>query len=417
MNVRLFIHRALIEIVLKNKYSNLYLQKHLHEVDDIDRSFATQVIYGTLQHNQYCKYMWSDLVDKEPKKEVSILLNMSIYQIFCMDHVPEYAIIHEAVDISKTIYGKKVGNFVNAILNQVAKRGKRAVVGTRQEQLSITTSCPLWLIKMWDKQYGEEVCEKLCFDTLAIPRQMVRVNTLKVTKEELLKTGNYEGCAVAKDALIYKKDNVIYQQDFIEGLVTVQDAGGQLIASFLDPQDHERVLDMCSAPGSKATQLAALMHNTGTIVALELHEHRVKLVKQMAARLGCVNIEAHALDATKASSFFNGQIFDRILLDVPCSGYGVLKRKSDIKVHMQSNDMDDIICTQQQLLEEATKLLKEQGTLVYSTCTLNKKENELQIEHFLNKHSNYQLIAEQTIYPYQDNCDGFYMAKVIKVSK
>ena len=174
---------------------------------------------------------------------------------------------------------------------------------------------------------------------------------------------------------------------------------------------------MCAAPGTKTCHMAQLMKNEGEIIALDIHEHRVELISNAAARLGLSIIQPWCFDACEINHEYDEESFDRVLVDAPCSGYGVMKRKNDIKVHMQSEDMDTLLPLQAKLLDTAFKMVKPGGVLVYSTCTLNKKENEKQIEKFLGLHDNAQLISQRTIFPYEYNTDGFYMAKLIKAEK
>lgn len=415
MNVREKTWQLLCEICLDKQYSNLLLRHQLQDLQISDRAWITQVVYGTLQNYRYVRYMWEDLVKKAPDEKTCILLDMSVYQLFYMDKVPAYAVVNEAVDIVKK-HRKSYANLVNAVLQNVIRRGKRKVSGTDDEVLAITTSHPLWLIKMWNAQYGNDVCQKICHYNMKTQGPMARVNTLKTTKETLLKadSGFTQG-TLCEDALRYHGGNLAATSFYQNGEIAIQDEASQMVAIWLDAKPGECILDVCSAPGTKTTHIAQCMKNEGSIIAGDIHKHRVKLIEESAKRLGITIIQPIMMDATKLQEV-ETCIFDRILCDVPCSGYGVLGRKSDIKYHMQSNDMDTLIPLQQAILEKASEKLKAGGILVYSTCTLNKKENEKQIEQFLKSHGEFQLVCEQTIFPYKYDCDGFYMAKLIRLS-
>ncbi|MDF9838564.1 MULTISPECIES: 16S rRNA (cytosine(967)-C(5))-methyltransferase RsmB [unclassified Breznakia] len=417
MTVREKAYRMLIDICIHKKYSHLVLKDGMKDFSNQDKALISTIVYGTLQNYRYLDYQWKVYCEKLVKKEIEILINMSVYQLLFLDRIPAFAITNEAVEISKKKYDGKFEKFVNAILRRVIKEGKRPLEGDEDEILAIETSFPLWMVKMWNKQYGKDVTRKLCLDALKTPNQTVRVNTIKTDKKALLKgRDTYIEGNLSPDALIFKKGSVAASEDFKYGYVSVQDEASQMVARFLAPIETDVVLDMCSAPGSKTAHMAALMKNKGKIVALDIHEHRIELVKATMRRLGCICVDAKACDATKAREHYDAENFDKILIDAPCSGYGVLKRKSDIKYHMQSDDMDEIIKIQASLLQAAESLLKVDGTMVYSTCTMNKKENELQVQAFLKKNPNFILDEEITIFPFTYNTDGFYMAKLKKIS-
>ena len=192
--------------------------------------------------------------------------------------------------------------------------------------------------------------------------------------------------------------------------MSIQDEASQMVAYLLDPKPGMRVLDTCSAPGTKATHIAQLMQDEGEILCGDIHEHRVHLIEEGAKRLGITCMKAVVMDATTLENIEG--TFDRVLCDVPCSGYGVLANKSDIKYHMESSDMDTLIPLQQKILNCACEKVKQDGVLVYSTCTLNKKENEKQIEAFLSTHEDFILEEQKTIFPFEYQSDGFFMAKL-----
>lgn len=212
---------------------------------------------------------------------------------------------------------------------------------------------------------------------------------------------------------MYRAGNIASTDYFKNGLVTIQDESSQLIAPLLDPQPTDLVLDMCCAPGSKTTHLAAIMNNQGKIIAYDLFEHKIKLVEANLKRLGVNNVELHVGDATLLKEKYSEESFDKILLDAPCSGLGVMKRKPEIKYH-DSGAMDTIIPLQAKLLDNAYYLLKKNGKMVYSTCTINKKENEQMIKQFLDKYPDMKIIEEKKILPYVYDSDGFYMCKLEK---
>ena len=400
MNARGIAYTMLRDICLHKTYSNLLLRKGLNQAKPQDKWLITQIVYGTLQNYRLCRYQWEDCVKKLPSDEVCVLLDMSVYQLFYMD--------------KKQIHGN-MAKLVNAVLHAVQRRGKREITGKEEEALAIRTSHPTWLVQMWKAQYGWDNAQKICEADMETKPNAARVNTWKITRDELMKQDSsfQKGC-LSEDALLYDA-SLATTPWYAQGLLSIQDEASQLIARIVDPQKGEQILDVCSAPGTKANHMAELMQNDGSIVCGDIHEHRVELIREGAARLGITILKPQVMDATELKEI-EGILFDRVLCDVPCSGYGVLARKSDIKVHMQSGDMDTLIPIQKAILAKSAEHVKEHGILVYSTCTLNKKENEKQVQAFLKEHENFTLIEERTIFPYTANTDGFYMAKLQRIS-
>ena len=415
MKAREKAYKLLCEIILNKQYSNLILRKELNDFDEQDKRFITNIVYGTMQNYLYVRYLWENYVEKSIAKDIAILMDMSIYQIEFMDKVPTYAVVNEAVEIASQLHKGKYKSMVNAMLRRFMREEKRVITGDDLTQLSILTSHPLWLVKMWNKQYGYEVTKKICYDNQEVPTLACRVNTLKSSKSELLMNKKFREGYLSKDALLYEGGNIANTKEFLEGLITIQDESSQCVALMVDPKENERVLDVCAAPGTKTTHMAQLMKNTGEIIACDIHEHRVELIHNSMKRMGLNCIHPQQLDGTLAHESFEAESFDRILVDAPCSGYGVLKRKNDIKVHMEPSDMDEIIPLQASILESVSSLVKKEGILVYSTCTLNKKENEKQVEKFLKNHEEYTLLEMRTIFPYEYHSDGFFMAKFKKI--
>lgn len=411
MNAREIAFSMLKDICLHNTYSNLLLRKELNKAKEQDKGLITQIVYGTLQNYRLCRYQWEDLVKKLPSDDICVLLDMSIYQLFYMDKVPAYAIINEAVEITKKSIHPKMAKMVNAVLHRAERRKEREVKGNEVKMLAIKTSHPEWVVSMWKAQYGMDVAEKICYANMETKPNAARVNTWKTSKEKLLAQDErfHEGY-MSKDALLYD-GSIAETSSYEQGLISIQDEASQLIARIVDPQPDEEILDVCSAPGTKANHMAELMQNKGHIVCGDLHPHRVELIREGAKRLGITIMEPMVMDATELAEI-KGQMFDRVLCDVPCSGYGVLARKSDIKYHMKSEDMDTLIPIQKKILSKSAEHVKPNGILVYSTCTLNKKENEKQIQAFLKEHDDFMLVEERTIFPFEAHSDGFYMAKL-----
>lgn len=399
--MRQWIYKALSAVVIQQEYSNLYLRHHLHECPKKDQALATRIFYGTLQNWNYCQKAWQIYTKNQPNKKIGLLLTMSSYQLLFLDKVPSYAIVNDAVQIAKAIQPSSKG-FVNAILRKV----KPLELDESLASLAIQYSLPEWLLRLWIKQYGQEQAIENAKASLHILPTYVRRNPMKIDEEHFFEHANIKK---SQNVLaIYTGNDLSKDLFYIEGKMSAQDIGSYEISRFMDIQKGDCVLDCCAAPGTKSMAMAELVGDQASITCLDLHAHRVNLIKKDVKRLGLQSIQALQADATKYQSKL---LFDRILCDVPCSGYGVLSRKPDIKLRLQPEDMDELIPLQYAILENISQYLKQGGILVYSTCTLNKKENEKQIASFLKTHPNFVLLEEKTLFPSEFN-DGFYMAKI-----
>lgn len=420
MKVRELAFKVLWDILKDESYSNIALDKALRDepLSIVDKKFLTMLVHGTLQRYSSLEYEIKQVTKgKEVKDKMKLMLIMSLYQLRYMDKTPSYAIINEAVEFMKAIDGKAGASFTNGVLRTLTRENHKPKISdfpTYLHYLSVAGNTPMFICKMWNSQYGGEVVKEIIKTNLKEAPLALRVNTLKAKKDDLLNQYLVNG-NLASSAIIYKGSKRISELDeFKEGLISVQDESGQLVAPLLDPKEGEVILDMCAAPGSKTGHIAELMNNKGTIFALDLHEHRVKLLHDGMKRLGVDIVQAKAMDATKLESEFEKESFDRILLDAPCSGLGVVRRKPDILRKITPQKIDDIIKDQMSLLDSADSYLKVNGILVYSTCTINKNENERQIAKFIENHPNYELIEEKTILPFEYDSDGFYLAKLKK---
>ncbi len=399
--MRQWIYKALSAVVIQHEYSNLYLRHHLHECPKKDQALATRIFYGTLQNWTYCQKAWQIYAKNQPNKKIALLLTMSSYQLLFLDKVPSYAIVNDAVQIAKRIQPSSKG-FVNAILRKV----KPLELDDSLSSLAIQYSLPEWLLRLWIKQYGQEQAIENAKASLHILPTYVRRNPMRIDEEGFLSDPNINESK--KGLAIYTGNDLSKDSFYIEGKMSAQDIGSYEISRFMDIQKGDCVLDCCAAPGTKSMAMAEAIADECQITCLDLHAHRVDLIKKDANRLGLQSIHALQADATKYQSKL---LFDRILCDVPCSGYGVLSRKPDIKLRLKPEDMDELIPLQYAILENVSQYLKEGGILVYSTCTLNKKENEKQVASFLKTHPNFVLLEEKTLFPSEFN-DGFYMAKI-----
>lgn len=333
--MRKWIWKALDEVVNKKVYSNLYLRNHLQEVDEKDRALATRIFYGTIQNYRYCKECWSKYVKNKLHPKMDVLLTMSTYQLLFLDKVPSYAIVNDAVNIAKKINVKYAG-LTNAVLHKV-----KAI---ETDNVALKYSLPDWLYKMWVSQYGQEKALVMASASVNILPMYVRRNTLRTREADF----DLEPFVCVQDPLYIYTGNDYFHHDYYQkGYMSAQDEGSFAIAKFVDSKENERILDCCAAPGTKTMAMAERMHNQGHIDSYDLHAHRKELIESDAKRLGIDIVHAGVQDAT---TFKSSVLYDRILCDVPCSGYGVLSRKPDIKLHMVPEDMDSLIPLQYSIL-------------------------------------------------------------------
>ena len=321
-----------------------------------------------------------------------------------MDSIPSYAVIFEAVEIA----GKSEKEFVNAVLRKVQSQGIRKPEGNTIEELAVLTSHPLWILQLWKAHYGFETMKEIALHNQEPSLVYGRVNTLKCKKTEVAQMPDVR--MLEDDCFFYA--GVLQRTElFLKGMVLIQDRHSQKVVRKLDVLPGMQVLDACAAPGTKTQQIACLMKNQGKIVATDLYEARCHLIDELMNRTGVSIVSAKQNDAT-ISGRFAGESFDRILIDAPCSGLGDLSHKPEIRWHLEPTSIDELVRTQEAILDANADYLRVGGILVYSTCTLNRKENEQQIKKFLAKHSDYVLLEEETLFPMIDDADGFYYAKL-----
>ena len=424
MTARELAVNMLYKIEVGEAYSNMTLDKELNknELSREDKALTSQIFYGVLT--------WKLTIDEIIKRYSSIrlkkispwilnILRIAIYQIVWLDKIPVSAAVNESVNLAKKYGHQASANFTNAILRKIEKNELDKLLDslkskflTDGEIISITTSHPEWLVDELLKEYDAKFVTALLDANNITPETTLRVNTLKTTKNELkklleLKKIKYEDGNLP-DSIFAKRIN-----DFDSPLYVVQDEAAQLACIMLEPKEGEQVLDACSAPGGKTTYIAQLMKNKGSIDAWDIHEHRVNLVKDVANKMGISIINAKEYDATIYDTYCFEK-YDRVLLDVPCSGIGVIRKKPEIKWTRQESDIEELIEVQKRILDNCSRYVKSGGVLLYSTCTVLKKENEEQIRNFLSQHTEFELVEEKKLYPHIDKTDGFYIAKLLK---
>lgn len=404
MKPRQYILEVLMRVFQENGYASLIMRSNTMPREDMP--FISEVVYGTIRNYNMLEYQWRSYASVHVKKKIALLLDMSIYQMQYLDGIPAYAVISEAVEMTGT-YEKK---FVNAVLRNVAKRGQIFPHGSSLENLSVETSHPLWLIEMWKAHYGEETARKLCSEDQERPYVFGRINTLKIKKEDLEKGDRIR---FLNDISFMYKGILSRTSMFEEGKVVIQDVNSAETVRYLDVHPGMQVLDLCAAPGTKSQEIAMFMENKGSITACDLYEKRIHLIAELMQRTGVAICHAMVNDATIERPEWH-DCYDRVLIDAPCSGLGDLRHKPEIRLHLKPEDLDEIVKTQRDILHASSSYLKENGILVYSTCTLNQKENENQVAQFLQTHPEYELLEQKTIFPFENGGDGFFMAKLLR---
>ena len=409
--------KILHDIDENKSYSNIvldeYLNKNRNKLSINDISFISELVYGTVSWKLTLDSiieMYSNISLRKISKWILSILRIGVYQIVFLDKIPKSAAVNESVNLSKK-YGMKSSGFVNAILRKVKKEDY-----DKLNDLSKKYSMSTWIIDELKKDYSEEDVENICKASVLRPKTTIRINKLKVSKEDFIKElqkENIEFEETSIEEFLYLKIKNISNLDlYKKGYFTVQDISAGMTAKILNPIPGETILDACSAPGGKTTHLAEIMDNKGEILAWDLYEHRLNLVDQNAKRLGINIIKTQTKDASKKYAEFEN-CFDKILLDVPCLGLGVIKRKPDIKWQRKKEDIEVIVKLQKQILEACSKYLKPGGSLVYSTCSILKDENERVIDSFINKNDNWDMVEEHTILT-NENQDGFFICKLTK---
>jgi len=414
-NVRYVAYHIVYEVMYKDGFSNLLLQKSLNDLSDQDKGLCTNIVYGTIQNYDLLRYQLSQVkYDKLSNKQEVILL-ISLYQKHFLDKIPDYAIVNEAEKVTVLAIDFNAKKFVVSLLRQLLDLPSiYSKSNDSDKDLSINYSHPLWFIKMIKKQYGEDVLEKILQSNNRQAKIHVRYNVLSQQLDRLESNPLFEKSNVVDNGYFYLGNGINKLDLYEEGIISVQDFSSQLVALTAKPKANMKVLDMCAAPGTKTMHLAELMNNEGLIKAYDIYDHKIDLINNNAKRLGIDIVQATCCDATQLDNKEEVESFDLILCDAVCTGLGVIKRKPEIKYQDIASSMDEIIAIQKNLLKQAYRLLKKGGILVYSTCTINKKENEFVVKDFINMYPDMVLESQKQILGIEQEGDGFYIARLIK---
>ena len=423
-NVRELVLKGLYRMEKEGAYHNQTLLDILSEdLDARDKGFASELLGGVVRNRLKLDYIiekFSKIKLKKLSPWVHQILRMGVYQIMNMERVPDSAACNESVKLARKYAHGAAQGYVNGLLRSVS-REKENIEYPKQslERLSIIYSCPQWLTAKLIEQYGEETCEQILESSHKKQPVSIRVNTLKTTREKLLKRLSEEGLEARADIENSKRIyidgaiNVYGSKAYLDGDYTLQNSSSMEAVEMLSPKEGETVLDLCAAPGGKTTYIAESMGNKGKIFAMDIHPHKMELIENSAKRLGISIVETFCGDAGEVRVEWL-DLADRVLADVPCSGIGVIHKKPDIKWHRCESDIEELCAIQKKILKTASGYVKTGGTLVYSTCTILKEENQVQVAEFLKENPDFTLEEEKLLLTHITGGSGFYIAKLVK---
>jgi 16S rRNA (cytosine967-C5)-methyltransferase len=437
--------KILFNINEKSSYTGIAINEHIKacKPDERDRAFISELVHGVVRWRERLDYVievFSKIRLKKLSPWIFNILRLGTYQLLFMDRVPQSAACNESVKLAGKFGHKSSSGYVNAVLRNIAANKTNIKYPDRKnsriEYFSVFYSHPKWLVKRYLKSYDEEFIEKLLCANNEAPPFTIRTNTLRTTPghlSEVLSKSGFE-CKVTgyvEEALVIDAPAGIFETEaFREGLFIVPDEGSMLVSIILDPRPGEHIIDVCAAPGGKSTHLAQLMKNKGSVTAWDIHTHRLRLIEQNSERLGTGIVKTHKQDASQLVSEYMGTA-DRVLIDAPCSGFGTIRRRPDIKWSRQEKDIAQLAKLQYEILDASAQYLKTGGVLVYAVCTNEPEENLRVVSRFLDRHGDFaacdftQTLPESlqkntckegyiSLFPHVDGVDGFFVSKLLK---
>lgn len=409
-----------LQILIKNEenqaYANLELKKKIKVTDPREKALVTELVYGSLRYRLRLDYIirkFSKIPFRKINENIKNVLRLSIYQIVFLDKIPDSAACNEGTTLALKYGGKSASSFVNGVLRSVAReKNNIKYPNSEVDNPMYYYSFPESIVKIMLRDYGYNGAKKILNALNMNKGVCVRPNLLKITAEDFEKLiENYE--YEKGDDCYYMKGFSVTDSDLYDkGIYTVQDRASMMSAELLAPEKGERVLDLCAAPGGKSCYMAQLMENIGEIISCDIHEHRCELIDKNALRLGVDIIKTEVNDASVEREDFK-DAFDKVLIDAPCSGLGVIAKKPDIK--WSEKDFDSLTALQYNILEKGSMYVKKGGSLVYSTCTINKDENEHIVEKFLENNKSFNKVSEYIQLMPGFKTDGFFMCRLERI--
>lgn len=415
---------ALMDVESKKSYSNIALNHQIICNRPNSSAFVRELVYGVLENKMLLDYYIDQLVPSGAdsiRNSDRTILRMGIYQLGYMNSVPEYAAVNESVILAKR-YCRGRDGFINGVLRNYLKQRLSIRLPDRAEDeikyLSVRYSYAPWIIELWLEQYKVEFVEELLKAGNETPPNTIRLNWLSIIKEDLvrkLKEKGYEveEGALCQNALHVKGSDLLGTELYKSGLFSIQDESSMLVAEKLDPKHGDLVMDVCAAPGGKTLAIAERMNNTGKIIASDIYRRKLDIIDREAQRLRVTNVETRSWDATRVDSAMVEKA-DRVLVDVPCSGLGVVRRKPEIKYKEKTREMELLPKKQMAILSASAQYVKPGGTLLYSTCTINPYENQRVIADFLKKNPSFKKQEAIQLLPNINGSDGFFICVMKK---
>jgi 16S rRNA (cytosine967-C5)-methyltransferase len=420
--------------------------KRYRHLTSLDRAFLTELTYGVIRWRgrlDWAIQHFSKIPFEKIESGTLNILRLGLYQILFLSRTPASAAVNESVELAKRIRGQGGAGFVNAVLRSTIRQKDEIRLPDRDQDpalhISVTQSHPLWLVQRWLKDMGVEETLKVCTFNNQISPLTLRTNTLKIDRADLIekllkKELKPLPATFSEEGILLQDPPPTSELPFLkEGLYIIQDEASQLITSIVDPKPGERVLDACAAPGGKTTHMAQRMENRGEIYALDLSKGKLDLIEEMCQRLGIRSVKTVKGDAAAYLPISQGLVFDRVLADVPCSGFGTLRKNPDLKWRRGEKDIKRLSELQFSILNHLSAYVKVGGVFIYSTCTVFHEENEDMVERFLNEHSEFQLDRMDQVlpekfhlffrngyfktFPPQNEMDGFFAARLVKRSE
>ena len=396
MNQRQIAYDILNRTIKDEAYSNLLMRKKLNELEPIQRAFVTNLVNGVLRKYESLLYQFENEIDAKTSTHLRIILAMAMFERFHLNE-KDYVVNNEYVKLAKNKYEK---SFINAVLHNV-KEYKES------DDKAVINNLPKWIYNLLSSQYDGEDFKRIIDVYQSVPSIYYRINKNKCSFDEL----KHLDIEIINDDIFTSKHNLLNTIEIEKGYFYVQDYNSASLYKHLDLCEDCTLLDVCCAPGSKLFNALDIIRQENAY-GNDIHPKRVELIRKMAEKLGYENVNYISSDGTKIHEILDKK-FDRIMLDVPCSGLGVIGRKPDLKFHIKPNDLDEIQKIQYELLKSMDNLIKKDGIILYSTCTLNRKENDKMIRRFLDNNDKYQLLEENTIINKLGDC--FYYAKLKRI--